>query len=202
MPLKGGHLAFNVYSHPDDRPMSDIDILVDGTCFREAVDALELAGWRSIGDLGQRFFGYVLEEGYNWPVVRDRIGIEVHFRLWGRVPEAMAPALFETADRWLDLGDTALRPGLAEAFVVAAIHAWKSPRPDHSLPGGIFGRSSKQRKTTWLAVLRSSPFGGTCRCLWGLRQRRPTRCGPTQPFLSWPVNSLLMRACRRGPSGR
>jgi hypothetical protein len=129
MPLKGGHLAFTVYTHPDDRPMSDIDILVDGTCFREAVDALELAGWRSIGDLGQRYFGYVLEEGYNWPVLRDRIAIEVHFRLWGRAPGAMAPAIFETADQWLEFGDTALRPGLAEAFVVAAAHAWKSPRP-------------------------------------------------------------------------
>ncbi len=128
LPLKGYDLATRLYREPEERPTSDLDLLIPPARLKDAVRALEAGGWSALYQ-GPRNRVFLAEEGYAWMAVKaSHPLLEVHFRLWGLVPEGFETALFARS-----LPDAALPPGgrrltLADAYLVAAVHAWLSPR--------------------------------------------------------------------------
>lgn len=129
LPLKGFDLATRVYGSPEERPTADADVLIPSARLEEACRALEGDGWEGLFP-GPRNRAFLVEEGYAWLARKPGRGLlELHFRLWGLVPDGCAEALFERSCR-----DPALPPGgrrlsLADAYLVAAVHVWLDPPP-------------------------------------------------------------------------
>lgn len=127
MPIKGCDVADRFHDTPMSRPTSDLDILVRGADFGTARRALEQIGWHGATSdpIAER---YRVEEGYAWPAVgAGRPLLEVHFRLWGFVPEALSEAVLESA-----VADPAIdghRPSPADAYLLAALHWCLQPTP-------------------------------------------------------------------------
>jgi hypothetical protein len=130
--LKGMDLATRVFDHPEERPSTDIDLLIDPGDYPRARAALEDSGWQSVF-AGRAYDDWVIEEGHAWTAVhsRSRVALEVHFRLWGMVSDRAGQDLLSAA-----CADDLLPPGghrlpLAHAFVVAATHCLLDapPRP-------------------------------------------------------------------------
>ncbi len=90
MLFKGCDLASRAFARPDHRPVADIDILIREHDLEQARSALEAAGWSALYD-GPRSERYLKSEGYCWQAVRPGGSVlEVHYRLWGSVPEELA----------------------------------------------------------------------------------------------------------------
>jgi len=129
MPFKGMDLASRVYDQAAERPMSDIDLLLHRSGGEEALPLLFELGWRD-PFAHPRHERFLRDEGYCWTLVHeDGSALEVHFRLWGMVPGAWSDAVLERGLAALDLGSSARRPRLADAYLLAAVHAWMSPAP-------------------------------------------------------------------------
>ena len=129
VPVKGCDLGARVYAQPEERPVGDIDLLVSEADYPRAHATLAAAGWRSLYE-GERAERYLREEGYAWALV-DATGLllEVHVRLWGLVPAGLAPALLAAAVPDPFLGPAGRRLPLAQAWLLAAVHAWLNPPP-------------------------------------------------------------------------
>jgi hypothetical protein len=129
LPFKGFDLAARVYDAPEERPTADVDLLIPAARLGEARRALEDDGWEGLFT-GPRNRDFLVEEGYAWLARKPGRGLlELHFRLWGLVPEAWAEDVFARSWR-----DPALPPGgrrltLADAYLTAAVHAWLDPPP-------------------------------------------------------------------------
>jgi hypothetical protein len=124
-PIKGADVATTTYADPADRPMTDVDLLVPEDSYHVARRALEDAGWTSAVS-GTRFDRFVEEEGTAWTAVRagDPVPIELHFRLWGFVPEGLGDTLLTRSAEEPALGSTGRRLRSADRFLLAAIHPW------------------------------------------------------------------------------
>lgn len=135
LPIKGGDLGFRVYDSIEERPASDIDVLVAPDRVHETLQSLLDNGYRHAYPPGRHGLEYVRHEGYNYPLT-DPSGLllELHFRLWGIVPERVAADLLSASTPDPSLGLTARRLPLSHAFVVAAVHHWNSD-PPHPLLG-------------------------------------------------------------------
>lgn len=130
LPIKGVDLATRgVFEHPEERPFSDVDIMVVSEDLDRARSALNESGWQSLYR-GEHAESYLIDEGYAWPATRSGTLLEVHHRLWGLLPTATAPSLIEDSLPAPELGPTARRPSLAWAWVLAAVHGWLSPHRD------------------------------------------------------------------------
>ncbi len=128
LPLKGYDLATRLYQQPEERLTGDLDLLIRPACLDDARRVLRADGWRDLYP-GPRNRAFLAEEGYAWMAVKDRHPLlEVHFRLWGLVPEKLATALFDRARPDPTLGAGGHRLTLADAYLVAAVHAWLAPR--------------------------------------------------------------------------
>ncbi len=127
-PLKGYDLATRLYDAPEERATGDLDLLIRPQRLDDARRVLRAAGWRDLY-AGPRNRVFLAEEGYAWMAVKDLHPLlEIHFRLWGLVPDGFAAALFERS-----VPDPSLPPGgrrlsFADAYLIAAVHAWLSPR--------------------------------------------------------------------------
>lgn len=131
LPLKGYDLATRLYDTPEERPTADVDLLIRRGRLAEARRALEAAGWKGLYE-GPRNRRFLAEEGYAWMAEKaDRAFLELHFRLWGLVPEGFAEALIERSSADEDLAPGGRRLRLADAYLVAAVHSWLTspPRP-------------------------------------------------------------------------
>lgn len=134
-PIKGWDLGARVYERPEERPVGDADLLV-GAGWERAREALEAAGWLPLVR-GRRIDRYLAEEGYAWQATDGGSALlELHFRLWGLVPAAMAPELLAAAEPDPSPGALGPPPGsagrrlpLAGAWLIAAVHAWLNPPP-------------------------------------------------------------------------
>ncbi len=128
LPLKGYDLATRLYDAPEERPTGDLDLLIPPERLDDAVRALRADGWQALYQ-GPRNRSFLAEEGYAWMAVKaPHPLLEVHFRLWGMVPEHFETAIFERSrpDPALPAGGRRLT--LADAYLVAAVHTWLSPR--------------------------------------------------------------------------
>ncbi len=128
LPLKGYDLATRLYDQPEERPTGDLDLLIAPSRLGDAIGALAAGGWAPLYP-GPRSRRFLVEEGYAWMATKaPHPLLEVHFRLWGLVPEGFAAALFERSRADASLPAGGRRASLADAFLVAAVHAWMGPR--------------------------------------------------------------------------
>ncbi len=124
MPLKGMAFTREVYPDLAERPTSDLDVLVLPETVEAARRALIENGWRAC-ERSEAEEVSVRSEGYNWKLVSTRgVALELHFRLWGAVPEGLARAVFAAGRAAPDLGPGGRRPALADAYLLNAVHAW------------------------------------------------------------------------------
>jgi hypothetical protein len=129
LPVKGMGLPPGAYERLEERPTTDLDVLVRPAGLETAVAALREAGWRDVHP-DPVCWRFLVEEGYNWQAVGSFAALlELHFRLWGSIPEAFVAELFDRS-----LPDP-VRGGLARAIdpvdaaILAAVHVWQTPIP-------------------------------------------------------------------------
>jgi len=128
-PLKGMGLDPRIHERPEARISTDLDVLVSPHQVESARDQLISHGWR-LSETTDRRKRYAADEGYNWHISSpDGLSLELHFRLWGGVTEAFAADILDRTTSAPDYGPTARRIGLADAYLVAAIHVWQTPAP-------------------------------------------------------------------------
>lgn len=128
MPLKGMDTSSRFFDDPLDRPTSDLDILVKLDDYKRCRELLEKEGWKSLNPGSSLRDEFILEEAYNWQA-RDSWGVllELHFRLWGIVPDGLVDDIWESAVAAPELGKTAFRMAPSLAFILSAVHFWLSP---------------------------------------------------------------------------
>jgi hypothetical protein len=123
IPLKGLDTAERFFPRPELRLSSDIDLLVPSDRLGEAMGALEAAGCSF--PTTPLLAAYQRDEGYNWHGQAPRgESLELHYRLWGMVPENLAEACWASAVAAPDLGRMGFRLAPAMAFLVSAVHSW------------------------------------------------------------------------------
>ena len=137
VPIKGFDVGTRFYPSREERPLSDLDVLVERAGLEASRAALTASGWtsRETSPLAQRF---VAEEGYTYhysgfdSTTLPTSLVEIHFRLWGMVPEGLEVEILEAAR--LEPGDSVscLRVDPVHAYVVAATHGW-TRTPPHDL---------------------------------------------------------------------
>jgi hypothetical protein len=134
-PIKGWDLGRRVYPSPEERPTSDLDLLLPPDRLDPALAALGAAGFRLL-QTGKRAERYLREEGYA-AALKAPAGqlVELHFRLWGSAPADLAAALLAAAAADPDLGQTARAIRLEHAYLLAAFHIFLDPPPR---PAGAF----------------------------------------------------------------
>lgn len=123
LPIKGVDTGTRLFERRDDRPCSDLDLLVPRGEVARARQALEGRGWK--GDTSRAVEEFLAAEGYNW-AASDAGGIrlELHYRLWGFVGQGLAEEVWSGASADPTLGRGARRLALAHAFVLGSTHAW------------------------------------------------------------------------------
>ncbi len=129
VPLKGYDLATRLYQHPEERATSDLDLLIAAADLEPGRQALLADGWREVspGPLARR---YLTEEGYAWQAVGEHgVLLELHFRLWGSVPEGLAAEMVAASTRDASLPAGGRRLTLSHAYLAAAVHAWLTTPP-------------------------------------------------------------------------
>jgi hypothetical protein len=128
-PLKGISLGRWLYARPLERPTTDLDVLITENDLPAARLCLGEAGWTSCLD-GPAYERYLVEEGYNWKAV-DRLGVplELHYRLWGSVPDGLGDSMMARSSPNRALGVTARQLDPVDEFLVGAIHFWLTSRP-------------------------------------------------------------------------
>lgn len=130
-PIKGWDLGRRAYPSPEERPTSDLDLLLPPEQLDSALEALGGAGFRLL-QTGRRVERYLREEGYA-AALKAPAGqlIELHFRLWGSAPADLAAAILAAAPADPRLGPSARAIRLEHAFLLAAFHIFLDgpPRP-------------------------------------------------------------------------
>ena len=133
-PLKGLDLASRIYPRAEQRPTSDVDLLVASGDLDRAQAALLAAGWKPLSP-GRRVERYLREEGYAWQArAPGGVLVELHYRLWGSVAPEAGDAMMDAAGLEVEpsqdsLGPAARRLRLADAYVLAAHHLWLDEPP-------------------------------------------------------------------------
>jgi hypothetical protein len=128
LPIKGADTGTRLFGRREDRPCSDLDLLVRREDLSRARSALESRGWK--GDTSREVEDFLSAEGYNWAAADDGgVRLELHYRLWGFVGQGLAEEVWTGATPDPTLGRTAHRVSLHHAFVLGATHAWVHPGP-------------------------------------------------------------------------
>lgn len=132
-PIKGWDLGRRVYGAPEERPTSDLDLLLPEARLGEALAALAAAGFRNLQE-GPRIERYLREEGYA-AALKAPAGqlAELHFRLWGSAPVGLAAAILGAASADPELGPTARAIRFEHAYLLAAFHLFLDPPPRPAL---------------------------------------------------------------------
>jgi hypothetical protein len=131
-PIKGFDVGTRFHAVREERPLTDLDVLIAAAELDAVSDALAARGWRA-GECHPRTLEFVAREGYtrhfSSPVAGGSatILVEVHFRLWGFVQEGLAAEILERAS--VDARVGGLRPEAEHTYVIAALHGWTKPSP-------------------------------------------------------------------------
>lgn len=130
-PIKGLDLRSRVYDLAEERPCFDIDIAVAPSELVRARQALESDGWIGLWT-DPRAEAFLAQEGYCWMARSpDGVLLEVHFRLWGMVPEGLLEEMMAqaTTESGSESSVGGLRVELPYAFALAACHLFQSAPP-------------------------------------------------------------------------
>jgi len=123
IPLKGLDTAERFFPRPELRPTSDLDVMVPAEHLQRAMQALEGSGWTFPSTPLQK--RYQRDEGYNWHGLASHgESLELHYRLWGMVPDSLVEACWRTAVPAPELGRCGRLLAPSMAFVVSAVHSW------------------------------------------------------------------------------
>ena len=123
--LKGAALAA-LYPEPHLRPTSDFDILVAPEQLPRVRKALGSDGWQPAVS-GRFSEAYLQEEGSCWQAYRPGLAVvEVHFRLWGSVPESFTERILNMA---ISDETGTLLPAPVHSLIIASAHRWRQERP-------------------------------------------------------------------------
>ncbi len=131
-PIKGMGMVSRLYGGPEERPTSDLDILVLPQDLEPARRALCRAGWRAAYQ-GRRAESYLQDEGYAW-VAEDEndLLLELHHRLWGSLPSETGRVMLERSTEDIQdsvLGALGRQLQSQDTFIIAATHIWLTPVP-------------------------------------------------------------------------
>lgn len=123
--IKGADVRDRVYPGRDVRVIGDLDVLVDEAVFVEVRRRALVAGFRDFHSAGgPRYEEFLREEAHAWQAHAPDTGLlEIHPRLWGLLPASAAGEVLASAS-----GDPP-RPSLADAYLLAAVHAFLDPPP-------------------------------------------------------------------------
>lgn len=134
-PIKGWDLGRRVYPVAEERPTSDLDLLLPPEDLERVVAALEAQGFRLLQS-GPRAATYLRDEGYA-AALKAPGGqlVELHFRLWGSAPADLASSLLAAGQEDRELGPTARRLLPEHAYLLAAFHLFLDAPPR---PAGAF----------------------------------------------------------------
>ena len=128
-PLKGLGLPASVYPRWEERPTSDIDVLIAEQDVAATQTALRDAGWRD-AQVGDDADDFLAGEGYNWKALSPGgVLLELHYRLWGLAQDGLAEAVLARSTPDHAAGATARALTLPDVYVVAAVHLWTHPVP-------------------------------------------------------------------------
>jgi len=123
IPIKGLDTAERFFPRPELRLSSDIDVMVPSEQLEKAMRALEAAGWAFQST--PLLAAYQRNEGYNWQAGGPHgDSLELHYRLWGMVPDSVVEACWRSAVASPDLGRRGFRLAPSMAFLVSAVHSW------------------------------------------------------------------------------
>ncbi|MDB4882711.1 MAG: hypothetical protein JWL95_1477 [Gemmatimonadetes bacterium] len=176
--LKGAGLAYSAYEAPTDRPMGDIDLLVQADRAAEAWELVLTDGWIRRRDIAlERSY----EDHQHLPPLEDadglQMGLELHTALFTHQAPFHLPAsqIWEGA-RPVRIGaNAALVPSVEDQLLHAALHfAWS-----HEMTFGAWRTDRYVERLTLAGDVRWKVFvskaeaarGATC-CYWTLRLAR------------------------------
>jgi hypothetical protein len=127
MPLKGTELAALLYSAPELRDVSDIDLWVEPSRLDHALAVLTEAGWRH-QHTDPAIQAYHRRDGYAWPLLDAEHGflLELHHRLHPDLPPDAQARIWEGAGRGQLLGRDCLRPDPSARFIFLCSHLVQS----------------------------------------------------------------------------
>jgi len=118
MLLKGAALAHTVYSGVRQRPMSDLDLLVDASNARLARRVMLSAGWRDIvGGIPDS----VYDRHHHLPPLHDTRSPDLQLEIHTALFQERQPFAFDARDLWASA--KALGDKFPEAYVPDAVHA-------------------------------------------------------------------------------
>ena len=154
--LKGAGLAYSAYAKPTDRPMGDVDLLVQPARAAEAWELVLTDGWIRRRDIAiERSY----EDHQHLPPLEDadglQMGLELHIALFTHQAPFRLPAtqIWEGARRIRIGAHTAFVPSVEDQMLHAALHfAWS-----HEMTFGAW-----RTLRTWSASRVQATFDGTC----------------------------------------
>ncbi len=197
-PIKGWDLGRRIYPAAEERPTSDLDLLLAEEHLDAAVAALTAAGFRPLQS-GQRLALYLREEGYA-AALKAPAGqlVELHFRLWGSAPAGLAAALLAAAAPDPGLGATALAIRLEHAFLLAAFHLFLDPPPRPALAfrdlallaAGGLDRSFLLAETRRFGLALPVALGADAAAALYGEPESAAIAGELRPELRWPERLL------------
>jgi hypothetical protein len=159
--VKGAALALTTYSRPWERPMTDVDLLVEPGRFRDVVQLLERRGFRRTGPAVRA--EELLEVELLPPAPLPSIPLEIHASLDKVVPRALP--FDELWQRGAIVGEGLLRtPSPEDHLLVVAIHL---ANDELAHPWGFVDLEALVRGGADLAIAwsRATTYGATL-ALW------------------------------------
>lgn len=157
LPLKGMGLPEGTYERLEERPTSDLDLLVAPADFERAAGALREAGWTAVNS-DPMAWQWTLEDGYNWQAVGTLpVVLELHFRLWGSITETFVLDLLRRTHAAPARGREALAIAPPDAAIIAAVHVWQTPVPRpllflwdlHRLVDHVLDQEGREALVSW-----------------------------------------------------
>lgn len=133
--FKGIGAAYSpeIYHQPWRRILGDLDVLVPPGQLGKAIEKAHAMGFESFGpNQGLRQAKDHL--GYNHPLVHPSYGVlEIHFRLWGDISEALVEEMLGRVGCLKGAGKGLKRVALTDLFIVANVHFWLSTNKGYGI---------------------------------------------------------------------
>ncbi len=128
VPLNGPPMYSAIFSEQDDRPPSNIQMLVLGD-FGLARQVCARLGWRALHE-GASLDRYLEDEGWVWRAQHENgLLLDLYFRFGPWAPDSMNRAFVASVVPDASLGPTGMRLDTAETYVITAVRLALSRSP-------------------------------------------------------------------------